>query len=582
MPRHLLSVVLASLGLFGLMSCGKQDSAPPQISYALIFQGAGAPVGVNLAFTGDADGETLLVLPGDWGGETALYEALRLNVIQGAEVAETDQPFELLLTHEPGAWITVNYDITQDWDGIPQASGGNPYRPVIQPTYIHLIGWAALIIPQFDARDGDTDIELHWDGWPADWVVADNVATGTEPRHFTGDINRLQAGLFVAGDFTLTEVDVDGAPFRFGIRGDWPFDEAELVANIEAVVRAQRAFWSETSDTPFLVTLIPLDNGGDEGNTSWGGTGLVDSFALFATPNVGLDEFQGLAAHEFMHRWVPSAFGRVADPEEELYWFSEGFTDYFATQVQLQAGLIDLQGYADQVNTALRDYYRSPLRGTPNAEVAAQFWENRDANRYPYLHGRMFAHWANASIRELNTDRRSLISVLMWWRNYDQEQYGTPIDHEYSTDDVELAFINTYSVEAAQGVRRYIVSGEPVPILPDMFGPCFDVEDTDFPLYDLGLDLDASFNAQAATGVREDGPAYAAGVREGQRLFGYSISQIGNPNSPVTLYLEGQGGGQVPVQYLPQSDEVETIPQLVLQSPLLPSDADACVAWLVD
>ncbi len=553
------------------------------MSYTLIYQVGTSSVGVNLLFTGDRDGETLLILPGDWGGEVALYNAIRLNSIIGASVSETTAPNELLLNHEPGAWITVNYDITQDWQGPPSANGRNPYRPIIQADYVHLIGWAALVVPQFDAWsadwNGDADVRLDWDGWPESWTIADNIATGVETRQFTGDINRLQAGLFVAGDFTLTESDVDGAPFRFAVRGDWPFGVADLISNIEAVVQAQRDFWGETSENALLVTLIPLDTGGDDRNTSWGGTGLVDSFALFATTNTPIEQFQILASHEFMHRWIMGAFGRVADPEEATYWFSEGFTDYFATLVQLRAGLIDLQGFADQNNAAIAEYYRSPVRGATHAEFIERAWLDANMNRYSYLHGRMLAARWNA---ELMVVSRGTISLADFMRGWLSDRRAIVADggtlEVIDTDVIVDQFTNHYYSRIGSDARQFITDGETVPIEQGMFGPCFEVHEVNFPVYEIGLDLDASYQAQAITGLVPGGAAARAGLREGQRLYGYSISQIGDPTSPVTIFVADNTGAQIQVQYLPQSEMMETIPQIALPDPLMPSVRDECLA----
>lgn len=572
--------VAALVAAVSLAACG--DDAPAEDTasdIAYTFTYAGDAVEVSLAFEGDGDGETLLVLPNEWGGETELYRTLQLNGIQGAAISEGAAPYQLNLSHEPGAWVTVNYRVIQDWDGIPTAGPGNPYRPVIQPDYVHMIGWTMLIVPEFDAGSTEHNITLNYDGWPADWTIVDNLDAGTEPRSFTGDINRIQAGLFVAGDFRLTEAELAGAPFRFALRGDWDFFDTDLINTLEAVVAEQREFWGDEDTNPFLVTLIPLDNDGNENSISWGGTGLVDSFALFATPNTSIEDFRNLGAHEFMHNWIPGTFGMVADPEAELYWFSEGFTDYFATLLQLRAGLIDLQGFADQNNAAIRDYYRSPWRGTPNAEVAAAFWNDRDANRYPYLHGRLFAVFANREVMDLHQGDAGVESVLLWWREYRREQFGEPLREEFSTYDVQTAFINSYATGVANGIQRHIVNGEPVAIEDGMFGPCFDVVPTEFAVYDLGIDHTASYEALTVTGVTEGGPAWNAGLRNGMAFGGYSIMRQGDPDSSVTFWAQPRGGEMQEFTYLPQSSAVEVIPQIVLQDPLSAAARDECLAW---
>ena len=56
------------------------------------------------------------------------------------------------------------------------------------------------------------------------------------------------------------------------------------------------------------------------------------------------------------------------------------------------------------------------------------------------------------------------------------------------------------------------------------------------PTFDLGFDLDASMREKRVTGLREGSRAHAAGLRNGQRLTGWSVYH-GQTDRPVTFTI---------------------------------------------
>ena len=287
----------------------------PVVEYDLAYDGAGDEPSllITMRFPGDQDGSTWVQLPDSWGGQVELYNAiseLEVHTV-GAELVATETPSLFDLRHPAGASIEISYRLTDEWDGPPEPFHGNPYRPLITPDYLHLIGWATWALPQWDDWPGDNpevDFRLDWSGLPADWSVADNFDLGQDLRLAGSPIRRLQAGLLVAGDFRVSSADIDGAPVHLAIRNEWSFSDEEFMEALVAVIRSQRTFWREESLDAFLVTLLPQHRReGQERARSNGGTQLYDAFALFSTSNMELEAFDWLMAHELQHRWIPHA-----------------------------------------------------------------------------------------------------------------------------------------------------------------------------------------------------------------------------------------------------------------------------------
>jgi predicted metalloprotease with PDZ domain len=540
---------------------------------------------IHTEITGDGDGETFLELPDEWAGESDLHNGISdvTALSDDTSIEPAGDPANYRIIHEPGAEVRVRYRLAQDWDGVPMPGEGNPYRPVVQEDYVHLIGWTAWALPRWDEWPGENqevDFRLDWSGMPVGWSVVGNFGAGRTVRETRSPLNRLQSGLFVAGDFRILTRQTGAAPLHIAIRGDWPFEDNQFADQFAEVVIALREFWREERDDPYLVTLIPLTRAeGDEGHTSWGGTGLVDSFALFATTNVGTDDFQRLAAHEFQHRWTPSELGTMADPEEALYWFSEGFTEYYTSLLLLRAGLIDLEAFVADINSTLRDYYRSPAREAPVDQVVDWFWSDGDLQTLPYLRGHLLAHRRNAALKDVSDGEVSLDTVLFDLLEAGQAARAAGEPRQISSRDIVEA-VAAYDVTGAENDHRsFITQGGMVPIEAGMFGPCLDVRDADFPLWDLGFDVEASFEARAVTGVRVAGPAWNAGLRDDMPFGGWSIPNFGDPETDATIFV-GIDGEVVPIIYKPQGDVVETIPQAAFTADMSTDDRAACLAWL--
>ena len=103
---------------------------------------------VDLRFRGDADGETDLRLPDEWGGQPELWRSIEnVTAVSGATIADGAKANQRILTHRPSARIHVRYRVIQDFEGEPNARQGNAYRPIVQPGYFHLIGNAFMVTP---------------------------------------------------------------------------------------------------------------------------------------------------------------------------------------------------------------------------------------------------------------------------------------------------------------------------------------------------------------------------------------------------------------------------------------------------
>jgi predicted metalloprotease with PDZ domain len=95
-----------------------------------------------------------------------------------------------------------------------------------------------------------------------------------------------------------------------------------------------------------------------------------------------------------------------------------------------------------------------------------------------------------------------------------------------------------------------LIAPDPAPAL----GSCSRVSRENVPTFDLGFDLVGSQTANTVMGVEPEGPAFAAGLRNGQQYTGASVYN-GQTDRLATITIRGDAGDRR-IEYLPQGKTV--------------------------
>ncbi len=514
-----------------------QSVAAADVEYQLtplLSEQALTAVQVDLRFAGDADGETLLDLPDSWGGEEELWRELEdIQVIAGAEIADGETPSARILRHPPGSRIHLRYRIVQNWKkGPPTAADGNPYRPIIQPTWFHLIGNAALILPELEES---ATARIRVDGLPPGWSFASDL------EHAGLTLGQARASISVGGDYRIVSNPSDG--LRVAIRGDWEFADEQFLASVARITQGHRRFWKD-ADAPFLVSMTNLVIP-EPGQFSLGGTGLEDAFAFFATPNVDERRIARLLAHEALHTWIPSRIGNLPATDEAAdYWLSEGFTEFYTARLMVKEGSWSPQEFAVDLNEMLAAYAVSPGRALPNARVVSDFWKDSHIQQLPYQRGRLVATLWDAQLRassEQNFD--DLVHAMRDRAKAGSELTAVALFREVAAE---------MGLDVADGLREHIESGVPIVLPEKLFTPCGNIVTRQVPEFHRGFDIDAtSANQNIISGTDPDSPAHAAGLRDGMKLLRRAAGEIGNAAIEIE-YVVLDGDQERSIRYLPR------------------------------
>jgi predicted metalloprotease with PDZ domain len=531
------------LGWLGIAIGAIQN--PPEAAYTLTLL-PGPRIEVKLQVTGDSDGETDLAVQPHWGGvANDGGDVVDLQVTGSASSLTPDHPSPTrwVVKHAPSEPLVVSYSITVRDRG--PAPRNNDYRTRLDPELFHLIGELGLLLPQHMESTTKRSMSIRFDGFDTQgWSIMSSFGSGAGPFTVNMSGQEFRHSLVLAGKIRTLTREINGKAIGLAIVGDdWGFTDDAFADLATRIITIERDFWPDHTDPWFLIALIPSPGAATERSFSFGGTGLTSCFSLYCNTGFSLDpgsqhadQVKILLAHEYFHTWnggkIPSS-----DEEGTGYWFSEGFTDFYARRLLHQAGMISDEVYLQKLNHMLGEAATSPVRNAPASRIKSEFWTNRDVQRLPYHRGDQVALAVDERIRQVSEGKRSLDDLMrsLLARSLKGDAYSTDVVLRLIEDQTDPAF--------AAAIRSVVVDGTDVPLPPAITSPKATLAKGRQQGFDAGFDIDATRTSKILSGVVEGGPAHAAGLRDGQKMKALSISS-GNATSPpfakVTIDEDGK------------------------------------------
>ncbi len=547
-------VVWTAISYFLVTYLHQCSSAEPDLAYTFLLK-RGPAIEVTIHFTGNSDGETNLQVAPEWGGivndGSDVNDLTVLDANGQAVPLEQTAPTVWQVRHENGARLTARYEIRPPGAREPNRNG-NDYRTRFDANLFQAIGNLAILMPQVFSENQNVYFQVSFRGFDEiGWRIVSSFGLGAGPFAFTSTCDKFLQSVLMAGNLDIQERWIGEHRIAVAVAGRvWSFETDKLANWVEQIVRAERDFFSDHTDPWYLVTLTPLP-ASHPGSSSFGGTAVTNCFALYCTPNLNLDpaspDFQRtmiLLAHEYFHNWngikIPTA-GK--DPS--TYWFSEGFTNYFARRVLFRAGLITAEQFLADLNSALRAYESNEFKLATNAVIAESFWSNHNVRDLPYRRGDMLAVFLDEQIRTQSEGRQSLDDLIV-------DLFRNPIAEHPMTTELLLDRISQFVDETVfDQIRQVVVAGAEVPIPTAIAEPALTLKSAQARSYDPGFDLEKSRDSKIICGVRESSEAWLAGLRDGQTLQRYSL-QNGNgaPTAEVVVLIDGEAKK---IEYTPLS-----------------------------
>ncbi|MDC6384923.1 hypothetical protein D2V93_14935 [Flagellimonas taeanensis] len=527
--RALLTGLLATF----LFACNQKPKADICYTITPVKVDSVSQLKIRMSIPADTSGVTTLSFPNEAWGQEKLFNTLgemRLLNVEGVVEKDMDSSRIVLMHPKDTEQLEFEYFLKQDFDG--DLSTGRIYRPIISDAYFHAFSHNMFMVPE--QAESNQDIVLDWSAFPEDYTIHNSFGSQKRVQELKGmDMALFGNAIFVGGDFRVLSGDIQGNQISLATRGEWiPFQEEEVFQVLERTLTCQRNFWNDHSQEYFTVTMQPFPQ---ETGSSFQGTGLTNSFATSISNNdfTDIEQLVYLFNHELMHNWIGHVIKN--ENEEEQYWFSEGFTEYYTFKNIATNKINGLTGafYIREVNRTIRDLYASPVVEAPNAEINYDnFWGNRDYSKLPYWRGAVFAFYLDQKIRETSKGKQSLDDVMhQIYKDVKANNqklthaYFIKVMKEFLGDDFEAFF------------QKHIEEG----IKVDLYG-LFDELGLEYDpmndIYELGFTF--TEDRKGIQSVVEGSAAWNAGLREGDEVFSRSIWQ-GSIDHEVELGVKRNG-----------------------------------------
>jgi predicted metalloprotease with PDZ domain len=549
-----------------IMSMG---AGPAPVAYRLtpVMDGpALSALEVEITLRGDDDGETRIDLPREWAGADELWKQVQDFSADNAVVSD-DGPAVRVLRHSPGAVLKVRYRVRAAYEGEPGPDASKA-QPIVRPTWFYAMGEGLFAEPE--GRD-NAPASFSWGPLPAGWTAASDLDhLATRPGTLEDVIESTSIG---GTDLRLVRRTVLGAPLRVAVRGDWPASDASVADLAARIVEASERFWGDPA-RPYLLTIGPLTNR-TAGGWSINGTGRGDAFAVLSTTSVDMTGQAFFLSHEYQHSWIPRLIGGLPDEDEGLqYWISEGFTDHYASRTLLRSGVWSLRDVLAKDNEILVRYAASPAKRMTAAEFMPLFWSDQDAQQAPYDRGRLLALVFDAELRRTSGGKVGLDEVIHAQKRL--AAANAAAGRKVTAAELfPIAYRKVSGRDAAALIDRHVMKGEPIVLPPDVYGPCVEVRNLTIAAYDRGFDGTKSAQTGIISGVDPAGPAYAAGLRDGQKRLGRDGGKEGDSRVEIG-YRVSDASGERWIRYRPEGRTRIALQELALKPGLASAAQAAC------
>jgi len=420
-------------------------------------------VRIAVRFRANADGRTVFGWTSQWAGEKQLWRWVRNLRFSGAERAIPLGKGRYLIRSRPRAILHARYDIVSAYSGMPGVTAARQARPIILPDRFYVVGETLFGRPEGRPH---SSVTLLWNAESTGFKLATDLPT----RRAAMDVSEartlddLTDSILVGGrGLSLVNASVR-APAQVAMIGRFAFSPAALAKLSSRIVRAERDFWHQRDDGAYLVSAVGLPAVTDV--TGFTGIGRRNGFALWIDSRMPLADIRTLLAHEYFHHWNGRSLGSLNEQNQAAeFWFTEGFTDYYARALLVRNGVLSPEEFAEAWNTVFTAYAYSKAKYVGNSRAAPLFWSNEEFQQLPYQRGAILAALWNRKLRKASAGKLGIDDVLRSQRRIAKRSALTP-GALFSEVAKDLGF------DPRGDINRYIDSAAPIPLPVDTFGAC--------------------------------------------------------------------------------------------------------------
>jgi predicted metalloprotease with PDZ domain len=430
--------------------------------------------------------------------------------------------------------VIISYEVHQ--------KNGDPaevHEAIIRTDLVHSVGYGIFAIPS-DAEETDKiSFNIEWKEMPNKWKTISSYGTA-KLLNFTAKAQELLHAIYAAGNLRIYQIADSKNPVFLSLYGSFDVKDNSIVASLQEIVKTQRSFFNDHDFPYYAISLI-------EGNdpNSMGGTRLYDSFAAYLLKGMNHTDYYILFAHEHLHNWIG---GKISNNERGSldYWWSEGFTDYYARVLALRSGGISLEEFIDECNQILRNYYLSPVINQPNTRIKNSFWKNENIQKLPYARGFVFAVYLNSLIK-LHDDTKSVDNIIL-------DLFKIAKQQPFSVKSFKEIAKNYTFQGVKQEISKFIDQGKTIDLT--VAASILPLEKIKMGPYQRGFDRDKILKNKIIHNINPNSNAYKAGLRNGDKVVEFSFPKGSDPDQIATITTTDKV-----FKFRPESDDKKEIYQ---------------------
>lgn len=428
---------------------------------------------------------------------------------------------------------------------------------VSDPDRLEIMG-DALLLPDVDAgRKIKTYLKLDLSSYGTDGErgtfvsgAASSFGIGSS-REVSASREELRNAVFVAGRMGTAIFDALEGHDEAAWFGYTAFDPRPVSADTAAFRTAAAEFFGERSSTPQTLLIVPVPGIAGAFMASRRTQSVLVHVAVADTWSAPL---RISTAVETLHAWVGERLWIGPEEPARVYegaWFADGFARHLARDLLFRFGLVTALEMAAEVNSLESAVAMSPLANESNAALAKR---TKEPGVVPMLvaRGTLYALLVDAAIRQKTTNKRSVNDVIRDLYKKAKEKRG-PLPSSAWSD----AVLTEIGSSGPKDFAEIIEKGGTIDIPGNALGPCFRKETRNFFKYDLGFDDAATRKTDPPkiAGVRKDGPAYRAGLRDGDEVI--KIQRSPGRSDVEAVVVVTRNGKDETIRYAPAGAKVK-------------------------
>ena len=261
---------------------------------------------------------------------------------------------------------------------------------------------------------------------------------------FVENENQLTDAFIFVGNHIEAKVQVDSTETLLALGNEFKQSKDILQETVQKLLSAYSNLYGGSVPSK---TLIVINHQDKKGRLDGGVFGRSVSMLVGDEPNKeNIYNWSPFIAHELFHIWNGQAIAHTGQES----WFSEGFTDYYATIVCARTGLIDEQGFIQRQKRACEYYFsmsgQIPLRQAK--EYALQ-----------YAGGSLVAACLDVRMRECTKNTTCLDDLMRQM----YLQFGQT-DKKYDINDINK-IVNRITGENFNAFfKKYVMGIEELPL----------------------------------------------------------------------------------------------------------------------